>query len=388
MGKAEVNTASIMLPFVEPDLRPFLLLLLTAVIAAGCAPASGGPGTDPDSAQELSPAWSVDIEASPDMRVVPVTGGILIASRPSTLLRLDVRDGSLLWITALEDPIEGAPSVLETDEGEPDLAAVALEDGDVALLSLEDGSLVRRWPLGWEAPRLSSVKGRLLAHSADGRIALFDTGTGRALWQAHLQPLARVGAVHCDEWILVGTTDGQLIAMDPMSGRVAWRESLPSAVAAEPVCDGRDLLLVTEGNELHSLRLRRRSAGIQWTARTGADPVGPPLVREETILLISKDTYAYGFRRGNGHLVFRTRLARRPGPPAVLGRLILVAGPHVTRLDAFHLPEGRSAGAFELPEGTRFLTPPVVSGSRVLLGVARYGEEQSRIIALEVKPGG
>ncbi|HZE89886.1 MAG TPA: hypothetical protein VE404_10070, partial [Verrucomicrobiae bacterium] len=79
---------------------------------------------------------------------------------------------------------------------------------------------------------------------------------------------------------------------------------------------------------------------------------------------------------------FRARLDRRPGPAAVLGDLVFVAGPQSTRLDAFRLPEGRGAGSFTLPEAARFISAPVASGSHVAIALAKYGEETSRIVGL------
>jgi hypothetical protein len=103
------------------------------------------------------------------------------------------------------------------------------------------------------------------------------------------------------------------------------------------------------------------------------------------VLLPSKDTYLYGMKRRNGHLVFRIRLGRRPGPAAIVGDLVLVSGAQATRLEAYRLPLGYSAGGFDVPVGSRFVTPPILSGGTLAMGVVKFGvADRSRLIAIGV----
>jgi hypothetical protein len=177
--------------------------------------------------------------------------------------------------------------------------------------------------------------------------------------------------------------DGRVAGIDPGDGSPRWTKDLHSPAAAAPGCDGRNAFVATEDDTLHALRLHRRSAGRMWKVRSGADPAAPPVAAGKAVLFLSKDTYLYGLRRRNGHLVFRIRLGRRPGPAALLEDLVLVAGLHATRLDAYRLPLGLNAGGFGLPEGTRFVTPPVAAAGRVAFGAARFGEtERARVVSL------
>jgi outer membrane protein assembly factor BamB len=365
---------------------PFLFFMVIAL--AACGGRGGRPGPGVAAVLTLSPAWSTLVEVPADLQLAAVPGGFLVATPSGTFLRMSAEDGALLWRRDLNLPVEGEIAVLrDTARSDSGFAAFHLKDGDVGLLPLDDGEGLTRWPLGWEEPILSEAGGRLLALSPSGGAALYDPWSQKVLWEASLPPTARAGAADCGELLLIGLADGTLVALESRSGSVRWGERLPAPAAVAPSCTEAQVFVATVDNDLHALRLRRRSASRMWRVRSGADPVGPPLVIEGTALLLSKDTYLYGFRRRNGHLLFRTRLDRRPGPAAVLRDLVLVAGPHVRRLDAFRLPEGRSAGAFELPVGTRFLTPPVVSGDRVALAVARYGQESARIIALQPSAG-
>ncbi len=362
---------------------PFLLIAfaLAACIGRGARPGAGAPLT-------LSPAWGTLLEVPADLQLAAVPGGFLVATPAGTLLRMSAADGTVVWKRELGLPVEGTIVLIRDAAGSnPGFAALPLTDGDVGLLPLDDGEGLMRWPLGWQEPLLSDAGGRLLALAPSGGAALYDPWSREVLWETSLPPLARAGAADCGEFLLIGLADGTIAALESRSGAVRWAERLPAAAAVAPRCTEGQAFVATVDNNLHALRLRRRSASRMWRVRSGADPVGPPLVIGGTTLLLSKDTYLYGFRRRNGHLLFRTRLDRRPGPAAVLRDLILVAGPHVRRLDAFRLPEGRSAGAFELPVGTRFLTPPVVSGDRVAIAVARYGQESTRIIALQPSAG-
>jgi hypothetical protein len=186
----------------------------------------------------------------------------------------------------------------------------------------------------------------------------------------------------------VGLEDGRIVGVDLETGEILTRKSLGSPAAVAPTCRGWSAWVATRDNALHSLRLHARRAGERWRVLSGADPAAPAIPFKDDVLFLSKDTFLYGFRKSNGHLRFRLRLDRRPGPGAILDDLLFVAGPQSTRLDAFRLPEGRPAGSYTLPEAARFVTPPVASAGRVAVVVGRYGEETSKLVGLAPRAGG
>jgi outer membrane protein assembly factor BamB len=360
---------------------PFLLLLLAA---GACSGRAARPATSPEaSGPKLAAAWNVALPIGGEVQMIPVQGGFVLASSAGTVVRVSAADGSILWMKDLGAKVAGnLVAVAGGDAAQAAWAAVSLQGGDVAFLPLESGEPVERWSTGWPSEILSEIGQGALAVSPDGVARLYSPKSSRELWETRLLPPAPASAIVCNGQVLIGLADGRLVGLEPETGKLRWRKKLGSPLAATPGCQGRHALVATEDNLLHALRLHRSRVGRMWFVRSGADPAGAPIFLKKSALLLSKDTFFYGFEESNGHLLFRTRLDRRPGPAAILGDLLLVAGAHATRMDAFRLPSGHSAGGFDLPEGSRFTSPPVVSGGKVAIALARYGEETSRLIAL------
>jgi outer membrane protein assembly factor BamB len=372
-------------------MRATLLLAAALALAACSGPHARRPGAAPDRDVAFGPAWSVPLDAGVEIHLAAAPGGFLVAAPDGRLELLSAAGGASLWRRRLGAGLAGAPVAADG------AVAAARVDGSLAALRAETGEILSTWRPeegpgavssgGLQAPpRITAGGGRVLHVSAEGVARAYRPGLPDPLWKTRLLPPAPAGGALCAGQFLVGLADGRIVGLDAESGRVLWRKRLGAPLAAPPGCEGRRVLAATADNRLHALRLHRRSAGLVWRARTGADPAAPPLAAGKLALLLSKDTHLYGFREGNGHLAFRVRLDRRPGPAALLDDVILVAGFQATRLDAFRLPAGRSAGGFALPEGSRFITPPVISGGTLAIALARYGEASGRLIALAAGP--
>lgn len=371
-----------------PLVRRICAALIAGSLALACA-AHHGAGTAPGGLSVLAPAWHADLDAGGPMQIVPAHGGFCVVMASGRVFFLDGLAGKILWQRDLGAPVTG-PSrkgpLAGTDKGQ--WLAIPGE-AKVTLLTLPGGEPLAPWarPAGSGDLRLSEVGGRLLALTGAGGATLVEPRTGSALWSVKLPSPASAPGALCRGQILLGVESGDLIGVDPEDGKVRWRKRLHSPPAVEPECAGRHMYVATRDNAVHALRLHRRSAGRMWKVLTGADPDASPVALDDLLLVFSKDTYLYGFHRRNGHLVFRVRLNRRPGPGAVIDGLVLVSGLQSTRLDAFRLPTGIASGGFDLPVGSRFVTPPVLSGGYVALGVARFGEtDRSQVIALTPAP--
>jgi outer membrane protein assembly factor BamB len=364
------------------ELRQFLLVALPALLAAACAARDIPPFlAAAETAVTLAPAWSVELEVGGEMQLHPAPGGFLLVTAEGRLLLLEGDGGTVAWSRDLGARVTGPAALGEAGPGKGWVALPV--EGGVALLTLPGGDPIPRWMSVGAGHYLSTVGANLLALSESGTAHLLDPLTGREIWSRNLGAGASAAGTGCREQILAGLEDGTLVGLDAATGERRWRKALRSPAAVAPACHGKHVFVATEDNTLHALRIHRGSAGRMWKVRSGADPVAPPLAVDKAVLFLSKDTYLYGLRRRNGHLVFRIRLSRRPGPAAVLDDLVLVAGHQATRLDAYRLPTGLNAGGFDLPVGSRFVTPPVVSGDWVAFAVARFGQlDRSRLIAL------
>ena len=97
--------------------------------------------------------------------------------------------------------------------------------------------------------------GRVYSLDADSRVASFDLGNGKRYWRIETAPEdvdrgTYGGGLACDEGKLFVTTGySQLIAMDPETGEILWRQNLPSPVRGAPTARAGRIILVTVENE-------------------------------------------------------------------------------------------------------------------------------------------
>ena len=82
--------------------------------------------------------------------------------------------------------------------------------------------------------------GRLYAASSDGTVVALDALSGRQLWaNATRLPISGgVGLSAAGGLVLVGTTQGQVVALRQQDGQEAWRAQMTSEVLASPRADG------------------------------------------------------------------------------------------------------------------------------------------------------
>lgn len=363
------------------------LLLAASLLPAGCARRRAA--VSPEEGGTLAPAWTVTIDAASGIQVTAAPGGFLAATPAGVLMKIAAADGAVSWKIDLGARTAGSLVVAPGPAGhqEETVAAVPLEGGKIALVALASGETAGRVETGWESVMLAAAHERIVAISREGHARLYRIGSSDPVWERVLPSAPGARGEICTGRLMVGLADGHLVGVDLETGEIRIRKNLGSPAMVAPECREKRIYVATADNYLHALRLYRRSAGVKWRIRSGADPAAPPLTFKNDVLLLSKDTFLYGFQKRNGHLVFRAHLDRRPGPAAILDDLIFVAGPQSTRLDAYRLPRGHGAGTFTLPEAARFITPPVASEGRVAIAVAKYGEETSKLVGLGPKAG-
>ena len=90
--------------------------------------------------------------------------------------------------------------------------------------------------------------GRIYAASADGVVMALDALTGQRLWETNTQ-LPITGGVGLSETglVLVGTSKGQVVALQQENGQEAWRAQVSSEVLAPPRA-GNGIVVVRSGD--------------------------------------------------------------------------------------------------------------------------------------------
>ena len=216
----------------------------------------------------------------------------------------------------------------------------------------EEADVVRLWQasvgkgLGRKYLRLSPaiLADRIYAADAYGTVAAFDRFTGGNAWRTSIgKPDARSGFKFWDRRdpsfvtggvgaaggrVLVGTTRGEIVALDAADGSALWRSEVSSEVLARPV--GAEGLVVVQTADGRVSALN----GADGTPRWSFDTQPPILTLRGTAVPALRDGLVYAgfatgkvaaFRAENGEPVWEQRVMLPEGR-SELGRMVDVDG--------------------------------------------------------------
>ncbi len=270
------------------------------------------------------------------------------------VLALRMEDGSVIWRTHLGKPLRSSPTVAQgrvfviSIENETHVleaktgrkvwhhtgiaesasllgAASPAVSGDTVVLPYSSGEIfglrVQNGRLAWSEvlavprqvgalPAIADIRGlpviigkNVYAISHSGRMAVIDGRTGNRVWDKDLGGINTpcvVGAA-----IFVVTNDNYLIALTRKQGKILWTRELQQVEDASnpsskrlvwygPVMAGGRLWLTTSSGALVS---HAPDDGALLSDREIADAFFlPPIVAEETMILLSDDGYLYALR--------------------------------------------------------------------------------------------
>lgn len=147
-------------------------------------------------------------------------------------------------------------SILDGGKSEP-------KEVPTELAALPSGSVSARvlWRAGaGKAPkkdfyglRLALDERHLYAADGAGRVSAFDPATGRAVWQTQTQPRVAAGVGVSGATVLVGTLDGEVIALGADNGTILWRVGVSSEVLTAPLGDGEVVVARTGDGRLYGM---------------------------------------------------------------------------------------------------------------------------------------
>jgi outer membrane protein assembly factor BamB len=309
----------------------------------------------------MAPAWTTPLPATVEGPLVSDGSAVYVATRDGAVRSLDAATGRVRWT------VEDRPGVVGVGDA---LLVVRREDGTV--WGLGPGRGVERWKAS------SGVEGSLppviykdAVVVAGTGLAVLDAATGRERWaDAEARPSAL--PVAWGPWLLVGEADGGLRCRDLATGKVLWTFKTGHALAAPPVVDAdQRVLLGTTDRRFVALDLRDKGDE-RWRWRLGGDVQAPPVVSGPHALFTNHEDVLYALRRRNGHLAWRAALPSRPlSGPLPYGDGILVAcfggRPGETFLIGFDARTGRRLGDLKAPGEVR--TPPIIVGDLVIMAL-------------------
>ena len=187
-------------------------------------------------ASDGSLLWSVKtagpVRSSPTLRA----DSVYIGCSDGAMRCLSARDGAVRWATKVGGVIESRPAV---GDGRVVFGAW---DQKVHCLDAETGAEVWSAPVGrsfYYSPATSNClmrSGRVVASAPDNTIYAFDLATGAPLWEAEGQAGYTSPTIGPDGTVIYGSMDGNLIGLDPPTGRDRFRVDLgPGTFNSSPV---------------------------------------------------------------------------------------------------------------------------------------------------------
>jgi len=289
-------------------------------------------------------------------------------------------------------PIVARPIALPAAQGNADWTARAGNSAHhIAHVALP-GPLSPLWTASIGAGE--GRKNRIAADPvvAGGRIFTLDanatvtaTGTnGATLWQADLTPAADRageasggGIAFGEGRVFVTTGFGELVALDPATGGVAWRQRLDAAVGGAPaVSDGRVYVVARDAS---AWAVRASDGKVEWTlpgtpSTAGVMGVAAPAVDARQVIFpfssgqmvaVAKDSgtglwgaQVAGQRRGRAYAAY----SDLTGDPVIAGGVVY-AGTSAGRLAAVNADTGLTL--WSARDGA--LSPVAVAGDSVFL---------------------
>lgn len=264
------------------------LVLLLGSVNAACMNFRPPPRPIPDALAGDAPRelWSTQ----PTRRLVgqiAVEDGLLYGGgldRKAHAVSLE--DGQTRWSRGLSGPLTGG--ILKVDSVV--YAGTDRPDGKVYALRAADGK--ERWKRDTDpvsAP-LALVDGVLVVPTHEGEVLGLDPATGKIRWRARAGVARARPMAAGPRGVLISTLDS-LFRLSTDSGEVLARRAAPGAVVSRWVQNGELLVAGTADSQI--VGLRPATLEIAWRVRVDAPVLAAPLVRGDTIVAVSRRGTVY-----------------------------------------------------------------------------------------------
>jgi len=207
-------------------------------------------------------------------------------------------------------------------------------DGFFYCVNAENGRMLWRYELkNPKSSKATLAGGKLFVTTSDDVVHALDAATGRWIWH-YRRKSSGAATVHGAaqpfveaERILVGTSDGYLVALAPGDGRLLSERKLTTRtkfmdVDAAVVADGSLLFIPSYDGDLYALK--RDSLEPVW--RQDAGGVRSVTVDGEFLYLAASDGTIRSFRKDSGKEVWRFQLDGGTPTPITIADRSLVFG--------------------------------------------------------------
>jgi outer membrane protein assembly factor BamB len=244
---------------------------------------------------------------------------VIVGTGEGDVKALNLKDGSVAWVSAHGEPFEGAVSLFESVEGGPSTSMVVLGSRDGTLLALDAPTGRRLWTVdigGDVRAPIARSGDTLVVQTAQNQVMGLDIASGKSRWTAgrpaptrltvagHARPLVADGAVYA------AFSDGYVEAYSLADGGRRWSRPLSlkggdfmDADADPQLANGR-LFVASYSDGVFALD--PKDGQTVWSRNAPA--VRSLAVFGDRLVAGSGDGFVWSLLQADGAVQFRTKL--------------------------------------------------------------------------------
>ncbi len=292
---------------------------------------------------------------------------LVLGSIDGDLLMLSTRDGAEKWRTHLNSEILSIPRIVGN------LVVVHTIDDDVYGIDLADGKEL--WRYIYPAPTLTLhgsgspvIAGEgVIVGISGGRLVQLELEQGAPVWEVTVSPpsgrseLERIADIDADpvvvgDIVYVGTYNGDLAAVDILTGAVLWRRELSAyaGLAAEP-----PMLYITDADDNLWAAEIEGGSGRWKQERLLHRRLTAPAIDGNYLVVGDVEGYVHFISKQDGRLLGRVRITKAPigQRPLVVNGIVYVFANDGTLAALSASPTGPSGTKTGPPPGTAAVIP-------------------------------
>ncbi|MEO6387015.1 MAG: PQQ-binding-like beta-propeller repeat protein [Croceibacterium sp.] len=221
--------------------------------------------------------------------------------------------------------------------------------------------------------------GSLYVVDTDGQVHAFDTATGAQRWTYSMAVTSDLqsaafggGASYADGKVFATNGAGDVVSLDAATGRELWRVRPAGPLRGSPTIAFNAVYVMTQDNQIHSLKVEDGSPIWQdnaATAPSGVFGVAAPAAGQGTIIAGYSSGELVAYRYENGRNLWSDALSRTSISTQVGTLTDVDADPIIDNGRVYALGQGGRMAAYELVTGQRIwelslagISTPAVAG--------------------------
>ena len=204
-----------------------------------------------------------------------------------------------------------------------------------------------------------------------------------------------------DEVVYVGSSGGDLYALDARSGSAAWTARVGSAVGGAPLVTAHHVVFLDRANRIHAVD--RGTGEVRWRVDGGPDVplewglegwdylLASPVLADSTIIVGTGDGVVYGIRLDNGEVLWHFNTGGRVRSSAVVHDGVAYVGSVTGVVHGLSVKDGSEVWRFETAGVEMnsaewgFDRKQIYSSPAVVNGTLYVGSRDASLYAVDVE---